>query len=237
MCTLSWRVDANGYQVFFNRDEQRTRAKALPPKCLLHDGVKVIMPTDPEASGSWISVNESGLSLCLLNFYQGSLPQGKLTSRGKLITLLSSSCDSNSLYLKLAAINLNNFAPFSLVCFSREQTLNNTIQISAFQWDGGKLEKVFPQQPFLSSSVKFEEVGSYRKKIYSKHVKTGNPEEFLQFHKAHSENKDYRSVCMHREDAKTVSFSHIFVDQNRIEFNYTDDSPCKEDFNIYRMSI
>ena len=46
MCSVSWLLEKKGYQVFFNRDEQKSRALALPPKKYTLDGVDVLMPLD-----------------------------------------------------------------------------------------------------------------------------------------------------------------------------------------------
>lgn len=54
----------------FNRDEQKSRALALAPAIYDRQGVSVMMPLDPQGQGSWISLNQFGLSLCLLNNYQ-----------------------------------------------------------------------------------------------------------------------------------------------------------------------
>lgn len=98
MCSVTWSLSDTGYQVFFNRDEQRSRALALPPAIYDRQGVAVMMPLDPQGQGSWISLNQFGLSLCLLNNYQGRVPDGTLISRGLLLKSLagSSSIDNHA---------------------------------------------------------------------------------------------------------------------------------------------
>ncbi len=74
MCTVSWLLHDAGYEVFFNRDEQKGRAIANPPAVFDREGTRYMMPVDPDGGGTWIAMNQHGLSLCLLNYYQGDIP-------------------------------------------------------------------------------------------------------------------------------------------------------------------
>ncbi|MBI4909752.1 MAG: hypothetical protein HY820_39405, partial [Acidobacteria bacterium] len=64
---MSWLHDTDGYQVLCNRDEKKTRRKALPPVVNTRQGVRYIAPADGDHGGTWIAVNDRGLTLCLLN--------------------------------------------------------------------------------------------------------------------------------------------------------------------------
>ena len=67
MCTVSWLRQSNGYQLFCNRDEKRTRRPSSGPQLLVRDGVRFLAPIDADFGGTWIAVNEFGLSLVLVN--------------------------------------------------------------------------------------------------------------------------------------------------------------------------
>ena len=67
MCTLTWRTAGGGYEVFFNRDERRTRPPARPPAVHRAAGVSYVSPIDAEAGGTWLAVNELGTTLALEN--------------------------------------------------------------------------------------------------------------------------------------------------------------------------
>ena len=60
------------YQIHFNRDESRQRPEAQPPKTYTEKKTRVLMPVDSSAGGTWVFVNQWGLSVCLLNNYQAS---------------------------------------------------------------------------------------------------------------------------------------------------------------------
>ena len=80
MCTVTWTRRPDGYSVFFNRDELRSRKEALPPR--VHDDgtVSYVAPEDGDFGGTWLSVNGAGVTIGLLNGPAGvallySLPQ------------------------------------------------------------------------------------------------------------------------------------------------------------------
>ena len=62
MCTLTWgRDEAGGLEVFFNRDERKTRPVAEPPALDELNGVRFLSPRDPKGGGAWMIANELGL--------------------------------------------------------------------------------------------------------------------------------------------------------------------------------
>jgi hypothetical protein len=249
MCTLSWTRNQEGYQVFFNRDEQRSRSLAELPQCIDHNGVPVILPLDPDGGGSWISVNGHGLSLCLLNFYQGTVPREKLISRGQLLRSLAHAENINSLNNQILTTDLTHYAPFTLVAFQITPDIrlpHPPPQEQTFQWNGVEIHHSQPENMITSSSVKFDEVSKQRQQFYSQEVPSSsnvehnnkhNTDKHVSFHASHGEKKNHRSVCMHREDARTVSFSHILVTNNHVEFSYHNGSPCDSSSPTFKNSL
>ena len=92
MCTLTWRLEPAGFDLFVNRDEQHSRRPALPPTVELENGLSIAAPTDADAGGTWIAVNSNGLAICLLNG-QTSADHAAASpvSRGLLVRALASS--------------------------------------------------------------------------------------------------------------------------------------------------
>ena len=223
MCSVSWRLDEQGYQVFFNRDEQKSRALALPPQQLSLDQVDVLMPIDPVGQGSWISTNEFGLSLCLLNNYQGQLPSGRLTSRGLLLKQLSCANNLGTLRERFNKINLNHFAPFILLAFAPDLTQSNP-DVWSYEWDGEALQIKLTQAPRFSSGVDLPRVVAYREQAYA--LCGGSTQDHIDFHRHHHSTESHLSVCMHRQDAHTVSFTQISVTKGQQRMHYVAGSPC-----------
>lgn len=243
MCTVSWLIKQNSYHLFFNRDEQRSRSKALPPQHFNINDVAVLMPKDPDGGGSWISVNEWGFSLCLLNFYQGEIPNGPLYSRGQLLKSLSYCADINGFTGQLASLDLKRYAPFTILAFERLSAEEHHVGlcVKSYQWDGRKLLELNASSPLTSSSVEFEDVSAARMtNFYASSANTAL--QHIRYHSGHHPEKGHQSVCMHRGDAKTVSFSHIEVSTQQANFHYVDGSPClhatrAEHVNKHQVSL
>ncbi|VAW62203.1 FIG01201599: hypothetical protein [hydrothermal vent metagenome] len=227
MCTLSWLLNDDGYEVFFNRDEQHTRAQAIAPS--LHTNINVIMPIDPQGLGSWIGSNLQGNTLCLLNNYQKQQAmnsQRNYISRGQLIPELLQLSDLSNIEYSLNALDLNNFLAFFLCVFPEDLTsTHNTPAI--YQWDGNKLTQEHVKQPVISSSVEAADVIKMRTAVFYDIIKASDScQSHLKYHSSHVPEKGYQSVCMHRKDAQTQSLTHISVN-HEIRFRYLDGAPCE----------
>lgn len=226
MCSVSWRISSSGYDLYFNRDEQRTRAPALPPSVTDLIEVKVMMPIDPVGQGSWISTNDAGLSLCLLNNYQGKMPPTPLTSRGQLLRCLAKHTSTDAVEQALSKMEMMQFAPFILLAFDLSLSVPQQT-VRAFHWDGNQLRRENMASPVFSSSVELADVVEARHLAYKEHLLTEDDHaSHLAFHCHHAE-QDYKSVCLHREDAKTVSFTHVSVTSNTQSMSYVAGSPCR----------
>ncbi|WP_394249333.1 NRDE family protein [Vibrio profundi] len=226
MCSVTWLLSDDGYQVFFNRDEQKTRALALPPQQEIINGTNVLMPIDPVGGGSWISINDRGLALCLLNNYQGHTPNRALLSRGLLLKLLSSCHTKEQTDEHFKVLDLHQFAPFTLLVFSPQLCLSHP-QVTAYAWDGIKVNIHDTDSPLFSSGVELADVQHYRKAVYASLTSANkNQQSLLRFHAHHHPEHGHLSTCMHREDAHTVSFTHLEVSGHGLSMSYVPGSPC-----------
>ncbi len=219
MCTLTYLLTDCGYELFFNRDEQRTRQVAEPPT--LNQKLNAIYPIDPVGQGSWLAVHNSGLSLALLNFYQAEqvLTEGTFLSRGQII--LSLLKDADNVIPLLKAMDLTQYSAFQLCIFEKDLSkLNNRAR--TFQWNGQALTEVENTLPITSSSIEFPAVYKHRRARFLQTVDSDNPtrEQFLTYHRS-QETQGKLSVKMFRADASTVSLSHIVVAET-ITFTYFD---------------
>ncbi|MBL4831185.1 MAG: NRDE family protein [Aliivibrio sp.] len=217
MCTLSWVIEAEGYQLFFNRDEQKHRAPALSPEIFTTNKLSVVMPVDPIGKGSWIASNELGVTVCLLNNYQGNTPKGDLISRGQIVKTLVMTNRVIDLKSALFEIPLFQFAPFTVVIFYP----SNTPSILSYCWDGEVLNEIPAVSPMISSGVSLKAVTDYRKDIYKLITETGVTAEKLdKFHQHQHQQYGHLSVQMSRDDAQTVSVTNVVVNRDEIQMNY-----------------
>jgi hypothetical protein len=230
MCTVSWIHEPEGYQLFCNRDEKLTRGQAEPPRLTVRDGVHFLAPVDADFGGTWIATNEFGLSLCLLN----GVPGPSCRSRGLLVLDLISLPSVEALVDRVRKLDLLAYAPFTLIGIERR---NRTAVV---EWNGARAALSFPNESHFmltSSSFDSERVREKRQETFAKATALGcTPELLAHLHKSHGGNPSAYSVCMHRPDAETVSFSWIRVASAGIEFSYCDAAPCR-DSNAMKLTL
>ncbi len=232
VCTMSWQRDGSGYDLFFNRDEKRSRLPAEPPAIRRVGSTAVLAPRDGEAGGSWLAANEHGLTLALLNGYLGgdavaAPPSGDWTSRGRLVMDLADSTDIAELSERIAALDLATYRSFHLAAFDP-----GTAVLAS--WRDGRLENSGEgsfSTPLISSSFNFAAVAESRRVRYHEFLdaaRGSRVEASLAYHRSHVPERGAFSPCMHREDARTVSFSWVHVDDASVQMRYAPDAPCRD---------
>jgi len=228
MCTATWLRNDKGYDLFFNRDERHTRKPATAPEIHQRNGVKFIAPTDGDHGGTWIAVNQFGLSLCLLNAYEKQTNKTDIhfISRGKIIFDLAECRTLSEVRAHLIDKDLSSFQPFRLFGISNDETS------LLLEWDGNDMAINYTADeliPLSSSSFDPGNVVTIRRKLYSELISENglSIDSLHSFHCSHIPSQSAYSVCMHRDDAKTVSFSHISVADDAIRFSYYLGSPCR----------
>lgn len=237
MCTVTWLSEPDSYAVFFNRDELKTRSRALPPAIKIQNGVRYIAPMDTDGGGTWLGVNEFGVTCGLLNNYnvrsspfRGQKQNGEDTatnfiSRGRLVASLLDSRSLSAALARLGTLHLINFRPFLLTLFAPNQP------VALYNWDGENLQIQDAQiaPPISSSSYDTQNVVQNRLQQFAL-LRAANQRldsNLLKaYHASHSEKGGAYSVCMHRHDAETVNFSLIRVMPDQVEFHYTPGAPC-----------
>ncbi len=233
MCTVTWWSQPLKYDLFFNRDELKTRKPAYPPEVCKLNGVNYIAPKDGDFSGTWIFVNQYGLTLSLLNYYSAdvNLPDVQFTSRGLLVLSLADCRNYKEVNNRLIKLNLSVYRPFYLVGL-----LPNN-QGHFWCWDANRLNAESNADsllPITTSSFQSKDVIKFRKKLYSETISCNESDRFEKlkiFHESHNSERGAYSVCMNRPDARTVSMSKISVSNNGIEFSYHSRETNEEKFS------
>jgi uncharacterized protein with NRDE domain len=225
MCTVSWLHTADGYELFCNRDERKSRPVAWGPRVRYLRGVKFIAPLDAQHGGSWLAVNQFGLTLCLLNLYDAVAQTNRdFISRGLLLTDLLDSPHVHLVAERLAHAPLASFHPFTLVVSQPRVTPQ------LYHWNGATLQNTATALPMMtSSSWETANVIAQREALFRERLAGATaPDAALlrRFHQSHEPLVPAAAVCMHRANAATVSFSHIAVTRTAITFAYTPHAPC-----------
>ncbi|MDA0578009.1 MAG: NRDE family protein [Verrucomicrobia bacterium] len=226
MCTVTWWRDAATYSVFFNRDEKRTRRLATPPAVLRRDGVQYVAPRDDSRGGTWLAVNAFGLTLGTLNLYPDPPPGfAPRRSRGLLVRDLITSHRLAEVGSRLRRADLTEFSPFTIVALAPDA------KVYAWAWDGDRLtQDAEPSQPLSSSSFATVDVLASRRVLYARmRADAGTTEGMLDaYHGSHQPERGAYAVCMHRPDARTVSYSRVRVSPDVAEFRYHAGPPCAD---------
>lgn len=252
MCTLSFLPRGQGYFLAMNRDERRTRNHALPPVLEGPPASRLTYPSEP-GGGTWIGLESHGNAFALLNWARPRrLPEsGSWLSRGELIPHLLDrishpssaagcgrsagvpACDDGGGRsprgqlpdLVTSALHdrpLDRFRPFRLFGFFPRQR-----SIFQWRWDGLRLEqKPHPWQTMAWFSSGYAESRMQRaRRLAFRLLAPRTPNALRVFHASHFPRHGPASVCMHRPDARTVSYTEI--DSHPPRLTYLDGSPCR----------
>jgi transport and Golgi organization protein 2 len=223
MCTLSFIPNDSGYMVGVNRDEQIARARSLPPAII----GKAIYPREPSTDGTWIAVNSSGVTLALLNKNEDGPLAAKLRSRGEFIPALISAESLAAVHRRLLEIGFKGVWPFRLIAISAEER-----EVCEWAWGTQLTQNYYEwqQRQWFSSGMSDHEANRVRSAVVEhawKQPDAGSPQWLRELHRSHEPQKGAFSICVHRDDATTVSYSEIVVGGGLVTFRYAAGHPCQ----------
>jgi hypothetical protein len=228
MCTLTFVPAEDGYLVGMNRDELLTRPVALPPKVFERSGIEMVYPQEP-SGGAWIACNSQGNLLSLLNWNRSESHNlgEKRGTRGFVIPHLIGLPDLSTTDSHFQQMNLDGLFPFRLIgVFRSERTINE------WRWDGGGKRKMefswFRNHWFSSSLSDFlaEEERGRACQAAAEEPAAGSNAWLRRLHRSHVPRPGPFSVCVHREDAATVSYTEVRCGGSQISMDYLDGNPC-----------
>jgi hypothetical protein len=226
MCTLSFLPKDAGYIVAMNRDESVSRQPALPPDLRKYGRSKAIYPVDVEG-GTWIAVSEAGTTWALLN-RNATVPTNKLRSRGEIIVKALESSNESRAIEELDPRILAEVLPFRLIMLSAESQ-----QVTEWVWDGENITRLshpWRANHWFSSGISDQSASETRGRIFaqsSSHSDWGTVEWLRRMHRSHEPDPGAFSICVHRPDARSISYAEIVVAQDTITFSYSDGPPCE----------
>lgn len=219
MCTLTWwRRGSESFEVFFNRDEKKTRSLAEAPRLHEGGGLRFLAPVDPDSGGTWMAANENGLVVCLLNRWHEQPPEAPRRSRGLLMMGLANAAGMEDLGERLRRDDLTETAPFVLVGLDRHAE-------KAWSWNGQQLVSQETTMPLTSSSFRFPEVEKVRKDRLEEltGVATSPRAALTAFHGLEGEEASAYTVRMLRPDARTMSRSRVTVGPQAVHWEYLEE--------------
>lgn len=216
MCTVTLVPRWRGVRMLCNRDEQRTRPPALPPR--VHDlGERfALFPVDPQGGGTWVGVNDANVVAALLNAQRTThrTLRGTPLSRGRVVTEVLQ-CETLAHAMAVArALDAGAFEPFRLVVVHDGRVAVATNDGASI----GCTEQALDRPLLLtSSSLGDAVVGSARQRLFDRTVvrsRDGWAAGQTAFHHHQWPHRPEISVRMERRDALTVSRTTVDVTQD-----------------------
>jgi hypothetical protein len=228
MCTLSFVPKADGFLLAMNRDEQRSRASGLPPAVRRCGGLAAVYPSEP-GGGTWVGINEAGLCAALINWYsRPQLRSAPAFSRGMIIPRLLSCSSLEEAERSLLSLPVSRLNPFRLILIGlpgdgvREYgSYESGVERVCHPWSSGH---------WFSSGHDEASASRVRSDVCRDAAKTsdaGTLSWLERLHATHDPEPGADSVCMHRDDAATVSLTVLEVSGDSASMSYYDGPPCE----------
>jgi hypothetical protein len=213
------------FRLVANRDEQRSRPGALPPRLTRIDRLDVLAPVDPLGGGTWIAASSAGLVFVLLNEYSPVAPADRagLRSRGLVIPTLASSESLAVAQQRASSLDPEAFLPFRLLVVDRHRLVEVIAdgRTVAFSTRDASSHRVLR----CSSLVEPQRARACRTALFG-HIVTGSSRWAQDaFHRAAWPGDEALGVRMSREDACTVSVTTVDVFEDRISMIYGASAP------------
>lgn len=229
MCTLSFIARDAGYLLGMNRDERIARGAGAPPKTRKLSGTLAIYPSDG-AEGTWIGVNDRAITLALLNWNDvipRAVDKRKTRSRGLLIPALIGSQSPAQVLAVLHAFSLDGMLPFRLIgIFPSEK------EICEWRWDSAEMKRLhhdWRDGHWFSSSLSDKQAEMLREAVCQDardQPDAGHAPWLRRLHASHADISGSFSLCVHRPDVKTLSYTEIECTPATVRMDHFLGSPC-----------
>jgi len=226
MCTVSFLPNARGFYLAMNRDEKRDRFVGLAPTIVDLQTHSAVFPSEP-TGGTWISANDAGVCLALINWHRiERRPRNDVISRGEVVRALASKSGPAEIANGVAKLPLRKLRPFRLIAILPSQKL-----VTEWRWNLEWLivrhHKWQPQHWFSSSFDERRAELERRRVCDAAHSRQSekNLSWLRHLHCSHAPKRGPYSICMHRHDASTVSYTEVSVSKKRSMMRYKA-GPC-----------
>jgi hypothetical protein len=217
MCTLVWDIcPGESCSIFFNRDEKKTRDRALAPRIFCGEQLSWCCPIDPLGEGTWLGVNDRSIAYAIVNDDLAKPPQERGPSRGQLVLQMLRNDNGTIPQDVLDGFTLETMAGFRLHRFSLQGGLS-------WHWDGRHFSQASlanRAEPVASSSLDQKQAQRFRSELYRDMSDHGHRN--LYFQQWHRRTDQAWSPLMSRSDAETVSLAQVHINKKASVFLYLD---------------
>lgn len=224
MCTVSFLPTPQGFALAMNRDEKKSRVAGQRPRRRRAGGHIALHPSEP-GGGTWIGINQSGLALALINWHARPLNEKAALSRGIVVPHLLAAQDLACVNRRFHSLPLMRINPFRLIAVSLSART-----VTEWRWDGNGLDmraKAWRRFHWFSSGQEEILVAEARARTANR-ISAGTISRLRRLHSSHQPERSAFSICMHRDDAETVSYTEILASARGAHMRYATGALCKE---------
>ncbi|HAB17505.1 MAG TPA: hypothetical protein PLX89_08390 [Verrucomicrobiota bacterium] len=227
MCSVTFWPKPSGYLLGMNRDESLRRASGLPPAQFIEGRRRGAHPSEPNG-GTWISLNDRCVGFALINWYaiQARAPRPAI-SRGEIVKSLRGFESPESAADGLAKLPLERMDAFRLLGFFPERRLARE-----WRWNLESLSGVpheWSPTQWCSSGFDEPTAQQVRRATFESMRMERDAGTLLwlrRLHGSHSPGRGPFSICMHRPDAATVSYTELDVGAGSSVMRYCSGPLC-----------
>jgi hypothetical protein len=226
MCTVSFVPKSQGFYLAMNRDEKPDRLTALGPTIVDVASRCAVFPREP-AGGTWISANNAGICLALINWHRVERePKHDVMSRGQIVRELAGKSSAKEIANGVMKLPLRKLRPFRLIAIAPSEKI-----VIEWRWNLEWLtmrNHQWQRQHWFSSGFDEGSAELERQRVcdaaYNQRSNR-SLKSLRQLHCSHTPKRGPFSICMHRADASTVSYTEVTVSSRRILMRYKP-GPC-----------
>jgi hypothetical protein len=235
MCTVSFLSKPRGFYLAMNRDEKRQRFAALAPTVIELEHRRAIFPRE-STGGTWISANDAGICLALINWHRIERePKNDALSRGLVVRELAGKSTVDEIGTAVMKLPLRKLRPFRLIAIVPAERC-----VIEWRWNLQRLalrNHQWQLHHWFSSGFDEQRAELERQRVCdaAKGQQTAGSLSWLrQLHHSHAPRRGPFSICMHRRDAATVSYTEVAVSKHRATMLYKPGACCSNGANVIK---
>ena len=216
-----------------NRDEKRDRLVALAPAVVELESHRAVFPRE-RTGGTWISANDSGVCLALINWHRiERKPKNDTLSRGLVVKELAGKSTAKEIATAVKKLSIGKLRPFRLIAI-----LPGERRVIEWRWNLQRLvirNHEWQRQHWFSSGFDEHRAEVERQRVCAAANDQQSAESLTwlrQLHRSHAPTRGPFSICMHRVDASTVSYTEISVTEKLASMRYASGPPCMARFTV-----
>jgi hypothetical protein len=233
MCTVSFLPKPHGFYLAMNRDEKLDRFTALAPAIVELGSRRAVLPREP-TGGTWISANDVGVCLALINWHRVARePKHDVISRGEIVRALAGKSSGDEIANGVMKLPLRKLRPFRLITIVPSERL-----AAEWRWNLEWLtmrNHEWQRQHWFSSGFDEGRAELERRRVCgAAHDQQRSLNWLRRLHCSHAPARGPFSICMHRPDAATVSYTEVAVSGRRATMRYKPGSCCSNGATVIR---